>query len=60
MNHQREEERFIILKDTKKNFKLIDESYNANPISVKNAIQKLIQLKNKILKNIYYSVICLN
>ena len=34
------------IKRYKKNFKLIDESYNANPISVKNAIQKLGSIKN--------------
>ena len=33
------------IKRYKKNFKLIDESYNANPISVKNAIQKLGSIK---------------
>ena len=30
----------------KKKFKLIDESYNASPLSVKNAIQKLSMIKN--------------
>ena len=29
----------------KKNFKLIDESYNANPLSVKNAIKNLNSIK---------------
>ena len=44
-----------------KNFKLIDESYNANPLSVKNAIDNFNSiLKNINLKNIYYLAICLN
>ena len=36
------------IKRYKKNFKLIDESYNANPLSVKNAIKnfKLIKKQN--------------
>jgi MurE/MurF fusion protein len=34
----------------KKKFKLIDESYNANPLSVKNAIEKLILIKKKKFK----------
>ncbi len=38
------------IKRYKKNFKLIDESYNANPISVKNAIQKLGSIKKRKFK----------
>ena len=38
------------IKRYKKNFKLIDESYNANPISVKNAIQKLGSIKKQKFK----------
>ena len=34
----------------KKNFKLIDESYNANPISVKNAIINLNSIKKQKFK----------
>ncbi|PDH19881.1 MAG: UDP-N-acetylmuramoyl-L-alanyl-D-glutamate--2,6-diaminopimelate ligase [Pelagibacterales bacterium MED-G43] len=34
----------------KKKFKLIDESYNASPLSVKNAIQKLSMIKNAKFK----------
>ncbi len=34
----------------KKNFKLIDESYNANPISVKNAIKNFNSIKKKNFK----------
>ncbi len=34
----------------KKKFKLIDESYNANPLSVKNAITKLDKIKKKGFK----------
>ena len=41
-------------------FKLIDESYNANPLSVKTAINNLSSIKKQILKNIYCLVICLN
>ena len=33
-----------------KKFKLIDESYNANPLSVKNAIKKLSHIKKKSFK----------
>ena len=33
-----------------KNFKLIDESYNANPLSVKNAIQNLRSIKKRNFK----------
>ena len=34
----------------KKKFKLIDESYNANPLSVKNAIKKLNMIKKEKFK----------
>ena len=34
----------------KKKFKLIDESYNANPLSVKNAIRKLNSIKKERFK----------
>ena len=37
-----------------KKFKLIDESYNANPLSVKMQLDILSLLKNKISKNIYF------
>ena len=43
-----------------KKFKLIDESYNANPISVKNAIKNFKIIKKINLKNIYCLEICLN
>ena len=36
----------------KKKFKLIDESYNANPLSVKIAIKSLLRSKKKNLRNI--------
>ena len=39
-----------IVKRYNKNFKLIDESYNANPFSVKNAIINLSQIKKKNCK----------
>ena len=35
------------VKRFKTNFKLIDESYNANPLSVKNALLNLSKIKNK-------------
>ena len=35
-----------------KKFKLIDESYNANPLSVKNAINNFDLIKKENLKNI--------
>ena len=35
----------------KKKFKLIDESYNASPLSVKNAIKKLSLIKKEKFKN---------
>ncbi len=41
--------RYSILRYNKK-FKLIDESYNANPLSVKNAIKKLNLIKKKSFK----------
>ena len=34
----------------RKNFKLIDESYNANPMSIKNAIENFKSIKKEILK----------
>ena len=34
----------------KKRFKLIDESYNANPLSVKNALQNFAEIKKKNFK----------
>ena len=33
-----------------KRFKLIDDSYNASPLSVKNAIRKLSSIKKKNIK----------
>ena len=41
----------FILRYNKK-FKLIDESYNANPLSVKNAINKLTSIKKKKSKKL--------
>ena len=38
------------VKRYKKNFKLIDESYNANPLSVKNAIKNFNLIKKKNFK----------
>ena len=38
------------VKRYKKNFKLIDESYNANPLSVKNAIEKFDSIKKEKFK----------
>ena len=46
MNQLKEEEKFIKLKDTIK-FKLIDESYNANPLSVKIAINNFNFIKKQ-------------
>ena len=48
------------VKRYRKNFKLIDESYNANPLSVKNAIENLNSIKKQNFKNTYYLEICLN
>ena len=48
------------IKRYNKNFKLIDESYNANPLSVRSAINNFDSFKNKILRSIYYLGICLN
>ncbi len=39
-----------IIRRYKKKFKLIDESYNANPLSVKNAINKLNLIKKEKFK----------
>ena len=39
-----------LIKRYNKNFKLIDESYNANPLSVKNAIKKLSLIKKEKFK----------
>jgi len=39
-----------VVKRYNKNFKLIDESYNANPLSVKNAIKNLNDIKKKNFK----------
>ena len=49
MNPLRGEEKFTILKDMKK-FKLVDESYNANPLSVKNAIKNFQLIKKQNFK----------
>ena len=38
------------VKRYRKNFKLIDESYNANPLSVKNAIENLNSIKKQNFK----------
>ena len=46
------------IKRYKKNFKLIDESYNSNPLSVKNAIRNFNSIKKKNLKNIYLLGTC--
>ena len=40
----------ILLTDIRKKFRLIDESYNANPLSVKNAIKKLNSIKKENFK----------
>ena len=42
----------------KKKFNFIDESYNANPLSVKNAIRNFNNIKKKISKSICYLEIC--
>ena len=39
-----------IIKRYKKKFKLIDESYNANPLSVKSAIQNFDSIKKQNFK----------
>ena len=39
------------IKRYKKNFRLIDESYNANPLSMKNAIKNFSSIKKEILRN---------
>ena len=44
------EEEYIKLKDIIKNFKLIDESYNANPLSVKTAIRNFKSIKKSNFK----------
>ena len=51
-NHQSTEGRGKIhkIKRYKKNFKLIDESYNANPLSVKNAINEFKSIKKQNFK----------
>jgi len=51
-NHEPSEGRgkIHIIKRYNKNFKLIDESYNANPLSVKNAIMNLSSIKKKNFK----------
>ena len=50
MIHLKEEEKNILLTDIRKKFRLIDESYNANPLSVKNAIKKLNSIKKENFK----------
>ena len=47
------------IKRYNKNFKLIDESYNANPLSVKTAIRNFKSIKKLNFKN-FFSEICLN
>ena len=42
------------IKRYKKDFKLIDESYNANPLSVANAIRNFNLIKKKILKIFFF------
>ena len=39
------------IKRYKKIFRLIDESYNANPLSMKNAINNFSSIKKEILRN---------
>ena len=51
-SHLKGEEKNMPLIDIKKNFKLIDESYNANPLSVKNAIRKFNLIKKKKFKKV--------
>ena len=50
MSHQQEGEKKYYISRYKKKFKLIDESYNANPLSVKNAIRKLNSIKKERFK----------
>ena len=40
------------IKRYNKKFKLIDESYNANPLSVKNAINNFNNIKKQNFKNV--------
>ena len=49
-----------LVKRYKKKFYFIDESYNANPLSVKMLLISSIQLKKRILKNTSFLEICLN
>ena len=37
-----------------KSFFLIDESYNANPLSVKSAVENFSNIKKKVRKNIFF------
>ena len=41
------------IKRYNKKFNLIDESYNANPLSTKNAINKLWQIKKEKIQEIF-------
>ena len=50
MTLQREEGKKYLISRYKKRFKFIDESYNANPLSVKNAINKLNLIKKENFK----------
>ena len=49
MTLQRKRKKYLISR-YKKRFKFIDESYNANPLSVKNAINKLNLIKKENFK----------
>ena len=42
------------IKRYNKNFKLIDESYNANPLSVKTAIRNFKSIKKLNFKKLYF------
>ena len=50
MNLRKERGKIHNIKRYKKKFKLIDESYNANPLSVKNAIGNFNSIKKKKFK----------
>ena len=52
LDHTEGRGKLHIIKRFNKQFKLIDESYNANPLSVKMLLKDLIRLTRKNLKNI--------
>ena len=54
LNHPLGEEKIHEVKRYNKKFKLIDESYNANPLSVKNALKNLSKIKKiKKIKKVF-------